>query len=70
MADMLFLGLDHRLGLGFYPAYYECTVLTRTLSLVDEDDWYLHLPERNFVEWCCILYLPEIVIRKRSDFFI
>lgn len=30
---------------GFYPAYYECTVLTRTLSLVDEDDWYLYLPE-------------------------
>lgn len=30
---------------GFYPPYYECTVLTRTLSLVDEDDWYLYLPE-------------------------
>lgn len=30
---------------GFYPAYHECTVLTRTLSLVDEDDWYLYLPE-------------------------
>ncbi|OXV10230.1 hypothetical protein Egran_02009 [Elaphomyces granulatus] len=30
---------------GFYPAYYECTVLTRTLSVVDEDDWYLYLPE-------------------------
>lgn len=30
---------------GFYPFYYECTVLTRTLSLVDEDDWYLYLPE-------------------------
>lgn len=30
---------------GFYPAYYECTTLTRTLSLVDEDDWYLYLPE-------------------------
>ena len=30
---------------GFYPPYYECTGLTRTLSLVDEDDWYLHLPE-------------------------
>jgi len=29
---------------GFYPAYYECTALTRTLSLVDEDDWYLYLP--------------------------
>lgn len=29
---------------GFYPAYYECTTLTRTLSLVDEDDWYLYLP--------------------------
>ncbi|KGQ01549.1 hypothetical protein PAAG_11670 [Paracoccidioides lutzii Pb01] len=24
---------------GFYPAYYECTVLTRTLSVVDEDGW-------------------------------
>lgn len=30
---------------GFYPFYYECTVLTRTLSLVDEDDWYLYLSE-------------------------
>ncbi|QKX58672.1 uncharacterized protein TRUGW13939_05799 [Talaromyces rugulosus] len=30
---------------GFYPAYHECTVLTRTLSLVDENDWYLYLPE-------------------------
>lgn len=30
---------------GFYPEYYECTALTRTLSLVDEDDWYLYLPE-------------------------
>ncbi|RMJ25170.1 Phosphotransferase enzyme family [Aspergillus sp. HF37] len=29
---------------GFYPVYYECTTLTRTLSLVDEDDWYLYLP--------------------------
>lgn len=29
---------------GFYPAYYECTALTRTLSVVDEDDWYLYLP--------------------------
>lgn len=26
---------------GFYPPYYECTNLTRTLSLMDEDDWYL-----------------------------
>ncbi|KAI2888630.1 hypothetical protein CBS63078_10470 [Aspergillus niger] len=30
---------------GFYPFYYECTVMTRNLSLVDEDDWYLYLPE-------------------------
>lgn len=30
---------------GFYPAYFESTTLTRTLSLVDEDDWYLYLPE-------------------------
>ncbi|EGE02750.1 hypothetical protein TEQG_01787 [Trichophyton equinum CBS 127.97] len=30
---------------GFYPEYYECTGLTRTLSLVDENDWYLYLPE-------------------------
>ncbi|OJJ42142.1 hypothetical protein ASPZODRAFT_137454 [Penicilliopsis zonata CBS 506.65] len=29
---------------GFYPPYYECTTLTRTQSLVDEDDWYLYLP--------------------------
>ncbi|CAI7622101.1 unnamed protein product [Penicillium glandicola] len=31
-------------GSGFYPAYYECTTLTRTLSLVNENDWYLYLP--------------------------
>lgn len=30
---------------GFYPDYYECTALTRTLSVVDENDWYLHLPD-------------------------
>ncbi|EER42637.1 conserved hypothetical protein [Histoplasma capsulatum H143] len=30
---------------GFYPEYYECTMLTCTLSLVDENDWYLYLPE-------------------------
>lgn len=30
---------------GLYPAYHECTVLTRTLSLVDENDWNLYLPE-------------------------
>lgn len=30
---------------GFYPAYYECTALTRTLSLTKEDDWYLYLPQ-------------------------
>ncbi|GFG16442.1 hypothetical protein IFM61392_09509 [Aspergillus lentulus] len=30
---------------GFYPHYYECTALTRTLSLVEEDDWYLYLSE-------------------------
>lgn len=29
---------------GFYPAYYECTTLTHTLSLEKEDDWYLYLP--------------------------
>ncbi|KAJ6113599.1 hypothetical protein N7523_006916 [Penicillium sp. IBT 18751x] len=29
---------------GFYLAYYECTTLTRTLSLMNEDDWYLYLP--------------------------
>lgn len=29
---------------GFYPDYYECTATTRTLSVVDEDDWYLYLP--------------------------
>ncbi|OJI90950.1 hypothetical protein ASPTUDRAFT_186735 [Aspergillus tubingensis CBS 134.48] len=29
---------------GFYPFYYECTALTRTMSLVDENDWYLYLP--------------------------
>jgi Ser/Thr protein kinase RdoA (MazF antagonist) len=30
---------------GFYPAYHECTVLTRTLSLTDENNWYLYLPK-------------------------
>jgi hypothetical protein len=30
---------------GFYPDYHECTILTRTLNVVDEDDWYLYLPE-------------------------
>lgn len=29
---------------GFYPDYYECTQLTRTLSVMEEDDWYLYLP--------------------------
>lgn len=33
----------------FYPPYYECTVLTRTLSLENENDWYLYLPERVFL---------------------
>ncbi|OJJ73694.1 hypothetical protein ASPBRDRAFT_41394 [Aspergillus brasiliensis CBS 101740] len=30
---------------GFYPFYYECTALTRTLSVVDNNDWYLYLPQ-------------------------
>ncbi|OJD25358.1 hypothetical protein ACJ73_03271 [Blastomyces percursus] len=30
---------------GFYPEYYESTMLTCNLSLVDENDWYLYLPE-------------------------
>lgn len=30
---------------GFYPAYYESTALAHTLSLIDEDDWYLYLPK-------------------------
>ncbi|OJJ32890.1 hypothetical protein ASPWEDRAFT_42928 [Aspergillus wentii DTO 134E9] len=30
---------------GFYPFYYECTTLTYTMNLVNEDDWYLYLPE-------------------------
>ncbi|KAJ5130282.1 uncharacterized protein N7515_006321 [Penicillium bovifimosum] len=29
---------------GFYPEYHECTELTRTMSLTEEDDWYLYLP--------------------------
>ncbi|CAG8348286.1 unnamed protein product [Penicillium salamii] len=29
---------------GFYPDYHECTQLTRTLSVIEEDDWYLYLP--------------------------
>ncbi|PYI11672.1 hypothetical protein BO78DRAFT_403072 [Aspergillus sclerotiicarbonarius CBS 121057] len=30
---------------GFYPAYYESTALTRTMGVVEEDDWYLYLPD-------------------------
>ncbi|OJD19625.1 hypothetical protein AJ78_00482 [Emergomyces pasteurianus Ep9510] len=30
---------------GFYPEYYECTMLTCNLSVIDENDWYLYLPE-------------------------
>jgi hypothetical protein len=30
---------------GFYPEWYECMALTRTLSLVDENDWFLHVPD-------------------------
>lgn len=30
---------------GFYPAYYECTTLTTNLSVRDENDWYLYVPE-------------------------
>src|SRR5699024_167118 len=30
---------------GFYLPYHECTAVTRTLSLVNKDDWYLYLPE-------------------------
>jgi hypothetical protein len=29
---------------GFYPECHECTQLTRTLSVTEEDDWYLYLP--------------------------
>ncbi|GIK00059.1 hypothetical protein Aspvir_004074 [Aspergillus viridinutans] len=29
---------------GFYPKYYECTQLTGTLSLTEENDWYSYLP--------------------------
>lgn len=29
---------------GFYPKYYECTQLTRTMSLTEEDDRYSYLP--------------------------
>lgn len=29
---------------GFYPEYYECIQLTRTLSVTEENDWYLYLP--------------------------
>lgn len=30
---------------GFYPENYECTALTRTLNVVDENDWYLFFQE-------------------------
>ena len=30
---------------GFYPEYYECTALSRTLSLVAENDWYRYIPD-------------------------
>ncbi|OOG00559.1 hypothetical protein ASPCADRAFT_38968 [Aspergillus carbonarius ITEM 5010] len=30
---------------GFYPGFYECTTLTRTMSVVDEDEWFLYLPD-------------------------
>lgn len=33
----------------FYPPYYECTFLTRTLSLENENYWYLYLPESVFL---------------------
>lgn len=29
---------------GFYPEYHECTKVTSTLSVTDENDWYLYLP--------------------------
>jgi hypothetical protein len=29
---------------GFYPEHHESITLTRTLSVRDEDDWYLYLP--------------------------
>ena len=30
---------------GFYPEFFEATKITNTMSAVDEDDWYLYLPE-------------------------
>ncbi|KAK2781124.1 hypothetical protein FQN53_000815 [Emmonsiellopsis sp. PD_33] len=30
---------------GFYPEEYECTKVTYTMSEVEENDWYLYLPE-------------------------
>ncbi|PWY94574.1 kinase-like protein [Aspergillus sclerotioniger CBS 115572] len=30
---------------GFYPGFYECTTVTRTMSMVDEDEWFLYLPD-------------------------
>jgi Phosphotransferase enzyme family len=29
---------------GFYPDFFESTKLTRTMNVVDEDDWYLYIP--------------------------
>lgn len=46
---------------GFYPPYYECSVLTRTLSLVNEKDWYLcqkasRCPSFLYVGWLIELW--------------
>lgn len=30
---------------GFYPAYHESTVITQNLSPIEDDDWYLYLPQ-------------------------
>ncbi|KAK2810501.1 hypothetical protein FQN50_002990 [Emmonsiellopsis sp. PD_5] len=30
---------------GFYPEEYECTKVTYTMNEVEEEDWYLYLPE-------------------------
>ncbi|KAK2855645.1 hypothetical protein FQN49_004991 [Arthroderma sp. PD_2] len=30
---------------GFYPEYYECTALSRCMTVIDENDWYLYLPQ-------------------------
>lgn len=42
--DVMITGVIDWGDSGFYPEWYECMALTRTLSMLDENDWYLYLP--------------------------